>query len=612
MVSSVNILMSKVKTDRDMTELSSTNLTRAEVEGSTRKEASYVMTGDGLGSTNSVKMGAVHRVIDKILQAEVRLENSKLGTEEALNNYYQKINNLFGTKGGQTSFVHGFGHFMNSVSKVATAESIVSKREVVQNAIHFASQLNSLTEELNRFQKQIDEDLNQAVISINATLDQVVEFNNAIFNQNSRGLDATSLEDQRDLQILKIGELLKTINIDNADSTTTISTELGRLLILGQSTYKLQYTPGQPTSSVYDYNNTDISAEITEGQIAGLINLRNTVIPNFLAELDELTRVTRDTVNAIHNEGSPLGGLSTLTGSQVLPGVIGVPDASTQITGNGTLRIAVTDTKGTLLDYKDIDLSIGITDINSLLNAVAGANYTLSGNTGPANGNGDFTLTQLATGELQLVSTSGHSLAVGSVNGTKAQISAGAGPFDATTALGFSHFFGLNNFFTTGSQVYSAVTQTGLANTLQVSGVIAQDARYLAIGSLDGGIPPTNNIGVTQSKNDIALKIFDALKTKATTFLPAGLQGAPSTTIVDYSQRILAYIQQNINLSKDRYDYQKVFFDQLATRANEMSGVDPSTELLKIFELATSQQIASKALSIVQSMNRELVNTIAR
>ena len=609
MVNPVNLLMSKVKTDREMTELSSANLARAEVEGSTRKEASYEMIGSG--SISSVRLGAVHRVIDTIIQKEVRLENSKLAKDEVLNDYYQKISNLFGTKGGKTSFVHGFGHFMNSVSKVASAENTVSKREVIQNAIQFSNQMNSLTEELNRFRDQIDEDLKNAVDYVNSALDEILELNRNISEQTANNLDATNLEDERDLHILKIGEKLKLINVDNGNNTVTLTTEAGRLLSVGRNTYKLQYTPGQATSDVFDFNNTNISGEISQGKIAGLIELRNTIIPNFQAELNELTRVMRDTVNAIHNEGASLGGPTTLTGMQVLPGVVGVPDGNTQIVGNGTLRIGVTDSTGTLLDYKDVDLSNGaITDINSLMSIIGNTNYTRSGSTGPANGNGDFTVTQLVTGELQVTSTSGYSVALGSVNGTVAQISAGAGPFNSPSALGFSHFFGLNNLFETGMQVYSAVSQTDLADVLQIKSVIAQNANYLAIGSLDGGIPPTNNIGLSQSKNDIALKISDALKTNPTPFLPAGLQGAPTTTIVDYSQRILAYIQQNINEAKEHFDYQKASFDQLAIRAHEISGVDPSTELLKIFELATSQQISSKALSIVQSMNRDLIQTI--
>lgn len=601
--------MSKVKTDREMTELTSANLARAEVEGSTRKEASYETIGTG--SVSSVRMGTVHRIIDTIIQKEVRLENSKLAKDEALNDYYQKINDLFGTKGGKTSFVHGFGHFMNSVSRVANSESTISKREVIQNAIQFSHQMNSLIVELEHFQDQIDEDINNAVHYVNTALDEILELNRNISEQTANYLDTTNLEDERDLHILKIGENLKLINVDNGNNTVTLTTEAGRLLAVGRNTYKLQYTPGQPTSAVLDFNNLDISDEITEGKIAGLIELRNTIIPNFQAELNELTRVMRDTVNAVHNEGASLGGPATLTGMQVLPGVVGVPDGNTQIVGNGILRIGVTDSTGALLDYKDVDLSNGaIADINSLISIIGNTNYTRSGSTGPANGNGDFTVTQLVTGELQVTSTSGHTVALGSVNGTTAQISAGVGPFNPSSALGFSHFFGLNNLFETGMQVYSTAPQTDLADILQVKSVIAQNANYLAIGSLDGGTPPTNNIGLAQSKNDIALKMSDALKMKSTSFLPAGLQGATSTTIVDYSQRILAYIQQNINEAKEHFNYQKASFDQLAMRAHEISGVDPSTELLKIFELATSQQISSKALSIVQSMNRDLIQTI--
>lgn len=612
MVSAVNILMSKVKTDREMVDLSSTNITRADMEGSTRKEAAYVTTGSGLGSTSSVRMGAVHRVIDRVLQREVQIENSKMGTADALNTYYGRLSTLFGTKGGKTSFVHGFGNFMNAVSKVGNDPGSISKRDVIQMATQFATELNNMSGELSRLSRQIDGDIAEGINYINNALDEMLELNSSIYQLTTRQIDCTSLEDERDLHVLKIGEYMGIIPMINPDNTMTLATSSGGLLCLGPTTYDLQYTQGQTTSSIHDSSGNDITAQIVEGKLAGFMELRNTVIPNFMAELDELTRVVRDTVNALHNEGSALVGPSTLTGETFYPGVVGTPDLNTQIVGNGTLRLAVTDKNGVLLDYKDVDLSVGVSDVTSLINVINATNYTISGNPGTANGGGDFTIAQLPTGELQLVSTGGHSVAVGSVNGLTAQICAGAGPFDPTTALGFSHFFGLNNLFKTGNQVYSSSSQTGIFGLLQVNSNLVSNVNYLAVGSLDGGVPPVNNIGVSQGKNDIAIKLSDALKMNTHTFLSAGTQGTPTTTLADYSQRILAYMQKNINEAKEGFEFHSSTFDQITLRANEISGVDPSTELLRIFELATSQQISSKALSIVQGMNRELVTTIAK
>lgn len=609
MANAVNILISKVKADRQMVDLSSTNITRSEVEGSTRKEAAYVTLGTNLGTVSSVKKGTVHRVIDTILRREVQIENTKVGKADTLSDYYQKIGDMFGTKGNQTSFAHKFGSFVNSMSKVGNLEGTVSKRDVIQSATFFATKLSTMVDELTRIQTQIDAELNQGVGFINSSLEDIIELNSTIFNLTSRGIDSTSLEDQRDLYVLKIGEYLATNNVTRSDNTMTISTSAGGLLCMGQSIFELQYTPGSVPSVILDSSGNDITGQLTDGKLGGLLELRNTIIPNFIAELDEMSRVLRDKVNIIHNEGAALGGASQLTGLSVLPGVVGAPTGTTPIQGDGTLRVALTNPQGMVLDYKDVDLTaIGLTDVSTLLATINATNFTKSGAL-IANGGGTLTFNQLASGAVQLDSTGGFSLAIGSVTGTTAQLCPGA--FSSATALGFSHFFGLNNFFNTGNNVFSASAQSGIAQSLQVNPALTQNATYMSIGRLNGDVPPLNDIGVGQLDNEIGIRLSDALKQNTYTFLDAGIQGTPTTTLVDYSQRIMSYMQKNINESKEVLEFHKATFDQITLRANEISGVDPSTELMKIYELSTSQQLASKALSIVQSMNRELVQTLS-
>ena len=60
----------------------------------------------------------------------------------------------------------------------------------------------------------------------------------------------------------------------------------------------------------------DITTEITTGKLKGLVDLRDTVLPNIQAELDTLVQKLSVQLNAQHNSGSASPPPNTLTGSQ--------------------------------------------------------------------------------------------------------------------------------------------------------------------------------------------------------------------------------------------------------------------------------------------------------
>ncbi len=608
---SVSTLLSKIKFDRDQTRLTSANIARADVDGYTRKVAyaEKLLSNDTL---TGIKQSQISRVIDRVLQKEIRNKNSDFGKTTVLNNYYKTIEQMLGSKGDDSSYVHTLNDFAVTVGQIASITDGNKKREAVQKAQKLCTQLNTIADQVNDLRFQVDQEIKTAITSFNSLMTTVQDLNRQIVSLEISRLDTTNLEDERDLAIHKMAELagLKLYESDN--NNISLALESGDIITTLSDTYPLSYTentylsPGDILSPVTTFTGLDITTSLTEGKIAGLLNLRDTVLTDLQAEFDELTRVLRDTANALHNEGSALGGESTLTGLSYAPGIVGPLAGATVISGQGTLRIGVTDLDGTLLDYKDIALTDNMT-ITSLVATISGTVYANS------NPTGDFTVTQLASGELQITSTAGKYVAIGSADSPKATLSA-TSTYDNTQAYGFSHFFGLNNLFLTGNSVANSNSQVGISNALSVNPVLVSNTNALSVGRLTSSTPaPTNaGLGITAGDATVALEIGDALTQGSLTFNAVGALNSAIISTTEYATRMMALTQSDIKTAKNNQTLDERVFNELTTLAQNKSAVDPSEEIMKIFELSTSQNLTSKALNIVQTMDKDLIDTLGR
>lgn len=624
-MTAINTLVSKLAVDRGQSEIVSSNIASAEVDGYVRKEVMpvTVSTAENLGG---VKLSPVYNAIDESLRFETRRENSNYSMQQAINDYYVHVNLLFGSKGEQAAFAHNFGKFVEGMSLITNNSEITNKQTVINKAISFAKQISDVTMHINENRASVDQELGNCVASLNELVDEIAELNKRISTlapSNTSGpdggayIDITSLENERDLCIQKLTGLVKVDVYTSKNNKVNISLSgSGQTLVQGNNSYHLDYTPsasvspGQVLSAVSRLG-TDITNTIEGGRIAGLIQMRDTVFPNMQAEFDEFVRVTRDTVNELHNQGSAFNGSSTLTGTDSVPGLVGPLNAATVISGQGILRIAVLDNQGNAIDYKDVSLMDNMT-VGGLIANINAANYVNSAAAVPLTG-GDLLVSQLPSGALEVSSTAGHTIAIGSQGG-QSKISLGA-TYDPTTGLGVSHFLGLNNFFVTGNLLASSSAQIGIANQLTVRSDLQSNPSNLSVGTLnsDTTIPLSSvSLGAAlgSQKTDVAEKIATQLENGNLHFLAAGPLDSVNMSAISYATRVMATIQGEISTADAKVNLHRASYDQFAKLAAEKSSVDPAEELVKIYNISTSQNITTKALSIVLEMNKAIINLL--
>ncbi len=594
---SITSILSVIKTQDGLANISSTNISNAERDGYMAKHAQVISLGSQ-GGLSGVTLSPIYNAIDPTIELQTRKENSTLSQNQVMHKFYEDISVMFGAKGTQSSFAHDLGRFITTVDGITANPDLSKKTEAMAFARSFATNISGVANKINDLCSSYDQMLNKAVKEVNELMKRITAFNETIAqlsisrDQSSPALagyiDVTSLENDRAELVHQLAGFVDIDVFKTPDNTLTIATMgSGRTLVKGSYNYQLDYTPstivvpGQALSPITTDIGVDINAEITNGQLGGLLRMRDQDLVKAQSEFDELTRVIRDTVNALHNQGAALMGGSTLTGTMSLPGLANAPfDGNTQISGTGTVRLGVIDNHGTIIDYKDVPLVNGMT-IATLMNAVGTQDYTVSGG------------------------------AVAAVGGVQPMISLG-NAYDPTTGLGFSHFFGLNNLFQTGTDLASSTSQTGIANQLSIRPDLLVNSSHLSVGTLSDGTPIPTLLGgaLGNRKTDIAQAIAHQLSQGNLQFLPAGDVQGIAIDAQNYSTQLISLLQNKANQAKYDLKSSQTTYNQVAALAADKSSVKVSEELIKMYNTNTSRQVATQALKYIFEM-REAILRIA-
>ncbi|MDH3474923.1 MAG: flagellar hook-associated protein FlgK [Rhodospirillales bacterium] len=458
LVNSLNSAVSSLQAAQAQLQVTSSNIANVNTEGYSRKTVSatsVVLDGQGAG----VSLSDIKRTVDENLLRQIREHIATLAGKQIQNDYLTRTQNLFGTLADNSSLSHGITDLGSALEALATSpESAVARSDVVDTAWRLAEQLNRTTDQLQQMRAEVDREIGRVVGEITSLLSDIDAFNTQIVDAVAIGRSAAELQDQRDGLINDLAELIDIQYFERPSGEIVIATTSGRTL-LDSVAVTLSHTPAAQLAASATYQNgisgigygaaaTDITTEIRDGRLAGLIALRDETLVDLQAEIDRLAETLRDQLNALHNDGTAFPPPTSLTGTRGLAAT----DAPAM---TGTFRVTVVDSDGVVVETQDIDLTalappnIGqlVAQINGMANATASIN---------------------ASGQVVIGATGGNSIAV---NELDSQVTSG------TASYGMAQFLGLNDFLDSGTdydvmlsdRTASDTAALGLAGTLSFS-----------------------------------------------------------------------------------------------------------------------------------------------
>lgn len=508
------------------------NIANANTAGYSREVLTETQIDHGQGG-EGVSTSVAQRISDPILVANLNTQNTVASSATTLSNFYQDIQNLFGSVSGANSLSDTLGTFSSAMQTLATTpEDTVAQENAVSAGQAIASQLHSLSSGIQTLRSNADTGIGTAVAQVNTLLGNIASYNSDIARARSMDQSTATFEDQRDQAVQQLAQQMNIQTYTNADDSMVVTTPSGKTLVDGIAE-QLTFTPsGALTASVagsgISINGLDITGDITGGNIGALLQMRNQQLPALTAELNQFTNQLYNAGQVATAQTQTITG-TTAAGDQLSGTIDGVSFTTAALPANASssdiaaaIQTAITPPNGPLPNISVLATgtsSIQVVDaagnpITSSVSLASGGTGTVSF-TASAPANPAATQTQTFTG-----ATAAGDQLTGSVDGVS--FTTAALPANASSA-------------TIAAAIQTAITPPN--GTLPNFSVIATGANSIQLIDA-GGIPITATIVPTGASSGSESFTASAaatpiMSTQAQTMSGATAAGDQITAVID-------------------------------------------------------------------------------
>jgi flagellar hook-associated protein 1 FlgK len=337
----------------------SRNVSNAQVPGYTAKTAP--LESLVVGDTNAgVRTLAITRSVSQALLRQLQSASSANQQASTQSAFLQSFQNNFGQPGNTTNLAAQVGNLQNAISALTVSpDDPTAQAQAITVAQNLTQQFNLVAQNIGQVRQQADGAIASSVGNVNNALNQIYTINQQIVELTARGESTADLEDQRDNQVNAIAkEIGITTNIQGNGAlyvyTTNGTTLLDSTFVANSS--PVQFTPTPiispsagyypPPSSIFSgvsgikVGGVDITPTITTGNIAGDLNVLDTILPATQSQLDELAAKLTTLFN---NNDLQLfqQGNQTLPSADSVTNVGGVAAGGTSITVQSVSNLTV-------------------------------------------------------------------------------------------------------------------------------------------------------------------------------------------------------------------------------------------------------------------------------
>jgi flagellar hook-associated protein 1 FlgK len=312
---SLNISLQSMLAEQGAIETTTNNIANVNTPGYSRQrpdleETPPVTIGD-LSFGTGVKLADVTSLRDSILDLRVNQETQQQGQLNSFISGGQQIQTLFNETSG-TGLQTPLTNFFNSLSELTTNPSDVTTRQnVITSAQNLTNAFNQTSQNLTTLQTNTDLAVQQSVTQINSLTSQIAQVNQQVVATTTTGGNAGPFEDQRQQLLNQLSNYVDISEVNSGNNGITVTTTSGAPLVVGNQSFQLttQANPATGFQDVYS-NGKDITSQISGGELAGQIQIRDQEIPAIQNSLDTLAYNLSTKMNLQNQAGFDLNGVA--------------------------------------------------------------------------------------------------------------------------------------------------------------------------------------------------------------------------------------------------------------------------------------------------------------
>lgn len=263
------------------------------------------------GAIGGVTAGSLINSRDIYAEINVQTAQSAVNYSTSIANTLQSVAPLFSlttNSSANTSIGGALNALFNSFSSLSVSPNDAATRSGVLNAAsNLSAAFNATYQSLSSTATNTVTDAQSTVQSINNIAADIQQINAHTLQSAGAGPDPGS--DARLYSDLENLSQLTNISFSHqADGTTSVFLGGQSALVVGTTQYAISAksvnSVSTPGVQIVDSNGNDITRLATGGQLGGLVNLSNTVLPGYISQLNTLAQGVADQINTQLTSGT--------------------------------------------------------------------------------------------------------------------------------------------------------------------------------------------------------------------------------------------------------------------------------------------------------------------
>ena len=611
LTSALGAAMSGLNVSQAGIDITSRNIANVGTPGYTRKvqqQTNLLAGGEGIG----VRREAAQRQIDEFLQQQLRTSAAGSALLNVKSNMLGRIDKMFGAPNSNASIAGAISALATSLQELAgNPESDAARQSLLNEASNLAAKMNRMSDTIQDMRLEAERNIAAGVEQANALLQTIAAVNKQISQRQAGSLSVGDLQDKRDMAIDELSRLMDVKVVNRDDGSVTVFTSGGQLL-LDRTPVELafdersQMDPGSTYENggvgtirlISGSNSVDLIAAgaIRSGALSGYLEMRDKVLPQAQAQLDELAaqlalslseeQIASDPVTAGAAEGLEIDTSGMISGNTI---------SLTYSVGGVTQNVTIVrvDDASVLPLANDVtaspnDIVVGINFNQPMANIIADLQAALPPEVVVSNPAGD-TLRFLDDGA---ASTS-------NIDALSATVTPSA-LADGSTGLALFVDGGAGRIFSNSVDV--PPQKVGFASRITINSALLTNDDYLV--AYDAGVP----VGDAARPLDLLAR----LTSNNRSYSPSSGIGGTTTpfngSVDEFARRLVSFQSaQSANAARDA-DAQQVVTSSLQDRFDAQTGVNIDDEMSNLLLLQNAYSANARVISTIHDLFNVLMS----
>lgn len=295
------------------------NIANVNTPGYARQEAVFAEADPENSSPGQIGRGVtvtgIKKYFDRFIDFQMKSESQNYGRLNSEKDALKRIEMIFSDQ-DNIGINNAIDQFFNTLQDLSNnPQGTAERTNLLAKGQNLASAINKAYTNLEQVGNDLNKDLSGNITEINKISSDIAMLNDKISKAEISGMQANDFRDQRSELLKKMSEMIDVNYYEDNLGQLTVMVGGKSPVVEARISRSLVAVTNTNNSGMYDVgfeigsnNVVNITNDITNGSVKGILNQRDVTIPEYKDDLNKLAAAITDQINGQHQVGYGLDG----------------------------------------------------------------------------------------------------------------------------------------------------------------------------------------------------------------------------------------------------------------------------------------------------------------